>query len=179
MAGTFIDHDKPVVVIAEVGQEREAAMRLGRIGLDSVAGYIGGGMKAFDGRSDLVRSNERVTSKVLAQQLESSKPPYVIDVRSEGEWQAAHLDKTHHLPLNDILDHLDTLPKDQDVVIMCASGNRSSTAASLLSQRGVLRLTDLAGGIEDWQKEKLPVISQSSCSTKPLDKESASTTKPQ
>lgn len=179
-AGTFIDHDKPVVVIADAGQEREAAMRLGRIGLDSVAGYVGGGIKAFDGRTDLVRSNERVTAKTLAKQLQSDKPPYVIDVRSDGEWQTAHLDKTHHLPLNDILDHVDSLPKDQDLIIMCASGNRSSTAASLLSQRGVTRLTDLAGGIEGWQEEKLPVISQGSCSTKPLDKEPSSTTaKPQ
>ncbi len=179
-AGTFIDHDKPVVVIADAGQEHEAAMRLGRIGLDSVAGYVGGGIKAFDGRTDLVRSNERVDAKSLAKQMQSDKPPYVIDVRSDGEWQAAHLDKTHHLPLNDILDHVDTLPKDQELVIMCASGNRSSTAASLLSQRGVTHLTDLAGGIEGWQAEKLPVISQGSCSIKPVDKESSSTTtKPQ
>ncbi len=126
-------------------------------------------------------SNERVTAKGLAEKLQSDKPPYVIDVRSDGEWQTAHLDKTHHLPLNDILDHLDTLPKGQDVVIMCASGNRSSTAASLLSQRGVTRLTDLAGGIEGWQEQKLPVISESAaCTTKPLDKEPSCTkTKPQ
>ncbi len=178
-AGTFIDHDKPVVVIAEPGQEREAAMRLGRIGLDSVAGYVGGGMKAFAGREDLVRSNERQTPQSLAKSMQSDKPPYVIDVRSDGEWQTVHVDKTHHLPLNDILDHIDTLPKDQDLVIMCASGNRSSTAASLLSQRGVTRLTDLAGGIEGWQQEKLPVISEVTCPAKPLNAEQSGTTKPQ
>ena len=46
-------------------------MRLGRIGLDSVAGYIGGGMKAFDGREDLVRSNERQTAQSLAKSMQS------------------------------------------------------------------------------------------------------------
>lgn len=161
-AGTFIDHEKPVVIICDPGQEKEAVMRLGRIGLDSVAGYVGGGIKAFDGRVDLVRNNERVTAQQLAKLLQSEKPPYVLDVRSQGEWQAAHIENTHLLPLSDILEHVDTLPKDKEIIIMCASGNRSSTAASLLSQHGVTHLTDLRGGIEGWQVEKLPVISQTS-----------------
>ncbi len=160
-AGTFIDHEKPVVIIADPGQEKEAAMRLGRIGLDSVAGYIGGGMKAFDGREDLKRNNERVDAQELSKLMQSDKPPYVLDVRSQGEWQTAHIDNTHLLPLNDVLEHIDSLPKDREIIIMCASGNRSSTAASLLSQRGVTHLTDLRGGIEGWQQEKLPVVSQS------------------
>ncbi len=63
-AGTFIDHDKPVVVIADAGQEREAAMRLGRIGLDSVAGYVGGGMKAFDEETILWQATSESLLKV-------------------------------------------------------------------------------------------------------------------
>lgn len=156
-AGTFLDHDKPVVIIADPGQEKEAAMRLGRIGLDSVAGYVRGGITAFDGRADLVRNNERVTAQELSKLMKADKPPYVLDVRSPGEWQTAHIDNTHLLPLSDILEHVDNLPKDREIIIMCASGNRSSTAASLLSQRGLTRLTDLRGGIESWQSEKLPV----------------------
>lgn len=161
-AGTFIDHDKPVVIICDPGQEKEAAMRLGRIGLDSVAGYVGGGIKAFEGRNDLIRNNDRVTPRQLATLMQSDNPPYVLDVRSQGEWQAAHIDNTHLLPLSDILDNIEKLPKDKEIIIMCASGNRSSTAASLLNQRGIGHLTDLRGGIEGWQAEKLPVISQSS-----------------
>jgi rhodanese-related sulfurtransferase len=156
-------------------------MRLGRIGLDSVAGYIGGGMKAFNGREDLVKNTDRVTPEELSKLLKSDKPPYVVDVRSPGEWDAAHIDKTHLLPLSDILDHVDSLPKDKEIIIMCASGNRSSTAASLLSQRGVTHLTDLRGGIEGWQDQKMPVISGAPHDDKanPLDKEPSSTTKPQ
>jgi rhodanese-related sulfurtransferase len=156
-AGTFLDHDKPVVVICEPGQQREAVMRLGRIGLDNVAGYVDGGIKAFSDRADLVASNVRETPETLVKRMESKNPPYVIDVRSEGERQDAYIDGTVNLPLIDILEHVDALPKDKDLVIMCASGNRSSTAASLLAQRGVSRITDLAGGIEGWQAVKLPV----------------------
>lgn len=158
-AGTFIDHQKPVVVICEPGQQREAAMRLGRIGLDNVVGYVKGGVNAFKDRADLVRSNIRETPKTLVERMKSDNPPYVVDVRAESERQDAYVDGTVNVPLIEILENVDKLPKDKDLVIMCASGNRSSTAASLLSQLGVTRVTDLAGGIEAWQELKLPTKS--------------------
>jgi len=162
-AGTFLDHEKPVVVICEPGQQREAVLRLGRIGLDNVAGYVDGGIKAFNGRDDLVRSNVRETPQTLVKRMQSANPPYVIDVRSESERDAAYVDGTVLMPLIEILEHVEKLPKDKDLVIMCASGNRSSTAASLLAQRGVTRVTDLAGGIEGWQAVKLPVKQTAPC----------------
>lgn len=163
-AGTFLDHNKPVVVIAEPGKEREAAMRLGRIGFDNVVGYVKDGISAFDKRDDLVASNVRVTPGGLSDLMKSKSPPMIVDVRNDAEWNTASIDGTVHMPLISLLDKVDTLPRDRELVILCATGNRSSTAASLLSQRGLTRVTDLAGGIEAWQKQNLPVKQAVSCS---------------
>ncbi len=162
-AGTFIDHNKPVVIISYPGKEREAAMRLGRIGFDNVVGYVKDGIGAFEKRDDLVASNVRVTPETLSTQMKSKNPPMVVDVRNDSEWNTANIDGTVHMPLIGLLDKVDSLPRDRELVILCATGNRSSTAASLLSQRGVTHVTDLAGGIEAWQKQHLPVKQAVSC----------------
>ena len=78
------------------GGEEEAVMRLGRIGLDNVAGYLGGGMNALVSRDDLVERTERVTAAALAEWLagaraEMGAKPVVIDVRSEVEHAAGHV----------------------------------------------------------------------------------------
>jgi hydroxyacylglutathione hydrolase len=61
--GTLVDHERPVVVVAEPGREVEAATRLGRIGFDSVAGYLTGGMQQLDDFPELV---ERTTGSPRA-----------------------------------------------------------------------------------------------------------------
>ncbi len=162
-AGTFLDHGKPVVIIAEQGKEREAALRLGRIGFDNVVGYVKDGIGAFETRDDLVVSKVRATPDLLATLMKSKNPPMVVDVRTDAEWNLANIDGSVHMPLITLLDKVDSLPRDRELVILCASGNRSSTAASLLSQRGVTHVTDLAGGIEAWQKQHLPVKQAVSC----------------
>ncbi len=166
-AGTFLDHNKPVVIISDPGKEREAAMRLGRIGFDNVVGYVKGGIGAFEKRDDLVASNVRVTPDALAMQMKSDKPPMVVDVRNDAEWNSARIEGSVHMPLIGLLDKVDSLPRDRELIILCATGNRSSTAASLLSQKGVTHVTDLAGGIEAWQKQQLPVKQAVSCTKAP------------
>ena len=85
-AGTLLDPNKPIVLIAEPGTEQEAAMRLGRIGFDNVEGYLDGGMQALEHRPDLVQRIERMAAPTLAEQLAESISPVVLDVRTEREW---------------------------------------------------------------------------------------------
>ena len=74
-AGTLLDQQKPIVIISDLGREEEAAMRLGRIGFDHVAGYLEGGMLALKERPDLIRQTVRITATTLAEQLRSSNRP--------------------------------------------------------------------------------------------------------
>jgi hydroxyacylglutathione hydrolase len=153
-AGTILDREQPVVVVADPGRELEAATRLGRIGFDTIAGYLEGGMRQLDGAPELVGRTERVTAASLVEQLGSSDPPLVIDVRSSREWEQGHIDGAVNLPLSQLRERLDELPSDRPLVVHCAGGYRSAIAASLLRSEGLLRVTDLVGGIGAWDSAR-------------------------
>jgi rhodanese-related sulfurtransferase/glyoxylase-like metal-dependent hydrolase (beta-lactamase superfamily II) len=150
--GTLLDSQRPIVLIAEPGTETEAAVRLGRIGFDNVAGNLEGGMEALaSGPPELIDRIERVTAAALAEQLAGSAPPMLVDVRSPGEWEHDHITGSRNIPLSRLNDSLAELPEDRDVVVHCASGYRSAIAASLLRRAGRERVSDLVGGLPAWQ----------------------------
>ena len=97
-AGTILDSTKPIVIIAEPGREQEAALRLGRIGFDHIKGYLRNGMEALAKRQDLVWSTERVSAPMLAEELSSTNPPLVIDIRTPREWSARTSRPQHQSP---------------------------------------------------------------------------------
>ncbi|MBN8625427.1 MAG: MBL fold metallo-hydrolase [Planctomycetes bacterium] len=149
-AGTMLDRSRPVVIIAEPGHEEEAAMRLGRIGLDLTAGYLHGGLAALDKRPDLIARTERITAATLAEQLASTEPPLVLDVRTEKERAAGKIDCSLHIPVNHLRQRLAEVPADRPVVVHCAGGYRSAIACSLLEQAGRSNMIDLVGGYGAW-----------------------------
>ncbi len=63
-AGTVLNHTNPIVIIAAPGRESEAAIRLGRIGFDHVAGYLENGLKSLEARPELVGFTERLSARV-------------------------------------------------------------------------------------------------------------------
>ena len=156
-AGTLLDRERPIVIIAGRGREGEAAMRLGRIGFDHVAGYLAGGMEATELHRDLVRRMPRVTAPALAELLASSDPPVVLDVRAPSEREAAKIPGSLHIPLQHLLERIGEVPcGPRTVVVHCASGYRSSIAASLLERHGVPDVADLVGGMAAWRASNLP-----------------------
>jgi glyoxylase-like metal-dependent hydrolase (beta-lactamase superfamily II)/rhodanese-related sulfurtransferase len=154
-AGTLLKRDAPIVLVAEPGCEEEAAMRLGRIGYDHVAGYLEGGMQALATRPDLVRRTERITAATLAERLAAPQPPVVLDVRTVREWQEKRIEGSCNIPLNHLEERLADVPREREVVVHCGSGYRSSIAASLLEQHGFTQITDLVGGFAAWETSQL------------------------
>ena len=157
-AGTLLDRAKPIVLIAEPGREHEAALRLGRIGFDHVAGYLDGGMQALEARPDLVGRTERITAPTLAEQLAEADPPLVLDVRTEHEWRDKHIVGSLNIPLQQLRERLGEVPRDRRLVVQCGSGYRSAIAASLLKQHGVTALADLVGGFAAWEASQLATV---------------------
>ena len=166
-AGTILNQQKPIVIIADLGREEEAAMRVGRIGFDRVGGYLEGGMLALEERPDLIRQTVRVTATTLAEQLLSSEPPAVLDVRREQEWQDKRIEGSINIPLNELQERIGEVPTTQRVVVHCASGYRSSIAESLLAFYEQKNHTDLIGGIAAWEAAKLPTVSREEEKAKP------------
>ncbi len=157
-AGTLLGHERPIILITEPGGEEEAAMRLGRIGFDHVAGYLQDGLAALEWRRDLAEGWDRIVPAVLAEELAGENPPLVLDVRGPSEYGAKHLESALNIPLNHLLERLGELPRGRPVVVHCAGGYRSSIAGSILQREGIANLRDLAGGMAAWEAANLPVI---------------------
>jgi glyoxylase-like metal-dependent hydrolase (beta-lactamase superfamily II)/rhodanese-related sulfurtransferase len=151
-AGIVLNPKTPIVIIAEPGREQEAMTRLGRIGFDQVAGYLKDGMMGLKSRPDLITRTTRITAATLAETLTTSTQPKVIDVRTEREWQEGSIEHSLNIPLPHLSERLDEIPKNQPVVVHCASGYRSSIAASLLEGAGFTQVMDLVGGYDAWVK---------------------------
>jgi rhodanese-related sulfurtransferase len=160
--GTLLDPTQSVALIANPGREREAALRLGRVGFDAVAGYLDGGFDAVRERAELVRSVERWGADDFERAIASRESPLVLDVRNPGEWNDAHIRGSVLIPLAQLESRMAELPRDKKIAVHCASGYRSSIATSLLERGGFARLADLAGGIQAWQSAKKPTQSASS-----------------
>jgi hydroxyacylglutathione hydrolase len=154
-AGSVLSRDRPIVIIADPGREREAALRLGRIGFDHVVGYLDGGLASLAARSDLMATTERVSPALAAELLAGPHPPLVVDVRAPREHQQKHIDGSISLPLTHLTERLGELPKNRPLLVHCAGGYRSSVAASILQEKGFSQLQELAGGIAAWESAGL------------------------
>ena len=155
-AGSILDPQRPIVLIAEPGREQESAIRLGRIGFDRVVGYLQD-LHSLESRPELTVSVERLSPALAAERLRSSTPPQVVDVRSRHEHEAKHIEGSLHIPLNHLAERARELPADRPLLVHCAGGYRSSIAASLLQQLGYGDVSEIAGGIAAWEAAGLPL----------------------
>jgi rhodanese-related sulfurtransferase len=145
------------VIIANPGRESESAVRLGRIGFDNVVGYLNDGMRSLESRPDVTVKTERLSAALSAEQLASSEPPLLVDVRAPREREQRFIDGSVSVPLNQLAERAEELPKNRELLVYCAGGYRSSIAASLLQQKGFDRVSEIAGGIAAWDAAKLQV----------------------
>jgi hydroxyacylglutathione hydrolase len=81
----------------------------------------------------------------------------VIDVRQASEYADGHVPGAWHIAAGSLLDRLDDLPRDRPIVMMCASGYRSSVAASLLRRSGFRDVAWVASGLPAWEAQGRPV----------------------
>jgi hydroxyacylglutathione hydrolase len=148
-AGTLLSPERPIVLVCAPGREREAAVRLGRVGLDRVLGYLRSGIEATSGLIVRVRHPARITSDCLRRRL-AKGPVTLMDVRGETEWRQDGIPGSLNIPLQHLRERIAEIPEGP-VVVYCRTGERSSTAASLLEQAGRMNVVDLVGGIVAWK----------------------------
>ena len=158
-AGTVLDRERPIVIIADPGRESESALRLGRIGFDHVVGYLKDGLRSLESRPDLTATTERVSPSLAAERLQTGEP-IAIDVRAPREREEKAIAGSIGLPLSRLSERVDDLPRDRPLLVHCAGGYRSSIAASLLQRRGFRQVGEIAGGIAAWEAAKLPLTAR-------------------
>ena len=96
----------------------------------------------------------------MAQRLEASEPPVLLDVREPDEFAHCSIDGARNVPLRQLpmaLEHLQAW-KDREVVVYCHHGMRSLRAVQFLNQAGFSRVLNLTGGIDRWSLEVDPRV---------------------
>ena len=83
---------------------------------------------------------------------------FVLDVRTPEEWNEFHAPNTTLIPLDELAARVNELPKDQPIVVVCRSGNRSQTGRDILLQAG-FNATSMNGGLNQWRASGYPVVS--------------------
>ncbi len=83
--------------------------------------------------------------------------PALIDVREVWEFTRGHARGAHNIPLGELRQRLSEIPQDRDILLICQSGNRSSTAARMLMQAGYTRIFNVSGGTSAWYMHHLPL----------------------
>jgi hydroxyacylglutathione hydrolase len=154
-AGMVTDIGETIALITYPGHEQHAAMRLARIGADDVVGYLSvGGDGAFAPElRDLVRTAPRISAGELDGLLGQGAVA-LIDIRNPGERERGAIAGALHIPLAQLRARLSEVPAADPIVVHCASGWRSSVAASLLRERGFENVSDLGGGYHAWVRAR-------------------------
>ncbi|MBO9658275.1 MAG: MBL fold metallo-hydrolase [Chitinophagaceae bacterium] len=152
-AGSLLPFDAPMLLVADPGKEKESVVRLARVGLDKVEGYLEGGYEAWQAsgeKSDLIID---VEADELMMDIPFDQNLIVVDVRKPAEYADGHLKQSMNIPLADLTDpaSMVNFEDNHNIYVHCAAGYRSVIASSLLKRQGIHNLRNIVGG---WGKIK-------------------------
>jgi hydroxyacylglutathione hydrolase len=146
----------PVLIAETPEQVSEARIRLARIGIEDVAGYLEGGVEGWRKAGLPVEQVKQITAQELSSRMAEGGIG-VLDVRREAEFEGGHIEGADWHPLDRFKAALPDVPKDAPIAVHCKGGYRSLIAVSLLERAGYHNVVDLAGGFDAWVGARLPV----------------------
>lgn len=147
-AGSLLPFNQSLILVTDPGQERESVIRLSRVGIDKVEGYLDGGFEAWTNAGEPIDMIIDIEPYELAMDLPHDKRLQVLDVRKQGEFEAGHIRGAANVPLDTLADvvNIANIDDDSNLYIHCAGGYRSVIAASLLKRQGYHNLRNVLGG---------------------------------
>ncbi len=147
-----------MIVAEDEGGAAEAALRLARVGLENVTGYLAGGIEAwFDAGRALATLPQWPVDELKAQLAPGAPPLQVLDVRRPGEHIGGHVPGSLNIPLDRLRLESRSLDRARPLAIICASGYRSSVAGSLLQSEGWQSpIYNVVGGTSAWVAAGFP-----------------------
>ena len=149
-AGGVISPETPLVIVAEEGREREAKVRLARIGFDNVVGYLPRPELAMTEYPDVVRQSSRLDVAGLQNAMDANEDLQLVDIRQPGETAGGSIAGAILIPLTQLNSRIDELDPERPTIVFCAGGFRSSIAASRIVRAGFTDVSDLLGGYGAW-----------------------------
>jgi glyoxylase-like metal-dependent hydrolase (beta-lactamase superfamily II) len=160
--GALITMGTPIVLIADdVAEIDEAVMRLARVGIESVAGYLGGGMLAWDRAGFATEAIAQMPVDELLTRIAEGADLQLIDVRRPGEYNNGHAPGAVNLTLAHLDEEASKLDASRPTAVICQSGYRSSVATGILARRGFKEVFNVVGGTSAWINAGYEVEQQS------------------
>ncbi len=152
-AGAVLGLSSPPVLIADnMDQLSEARLRLARVGIENLPGYLDGGPEGWKQAGFGLAQLTQINVQELSTRLSELR---VLDVRRQGEWDAGHIASADWYPLDRFKAALPSLERNATVAVHCKSGYRSMIACSLL-QRAGYNVINVIGGFDAWEQAHLP-----------------------
>ncbi|HJT28108.1 MAG TPA: MBL fold metallo-hydrolase [Pyrinomonadaceae bacterium] len=151
-AGSLIPLNASIVIIADTGaQVDESVVRLARVGIEKVKGYLEGGVTSWREAGLALNTLPQVSVAELNERI-ANHEMQIVDVRRPAEYVSGHVPRAQNAPLANLEKSLVPLKleKDKLTAVICAGGYRSSAAASLLQQQGFSNLLNVTGGTSAW-----------------------------
>ena len=151
-AGWFLNYEEQFILVAEDAQIEDLTRKLMRIGLDNIYGYI----SDIKEMGVALQTAATITTQGLKDLLNRNRVQ-VVDVRGATEFESGHIEGADHLFAGTLEDNLDKINKDEQVVILCQAGDRSTIAYSILKKYGVEKVKNYSSGMKEWLELGNPV----------------------
>ena len=155
-AGWMLDPQRPLLLVLENDAQLTTVLNhFARTGFDRFAGYLAGGMSAWENAGFELLSLAQLHVNELAARNARAGQVSVLDVRSPQEWAKGHVPGARHIFLPELLGQLGTLDKTKPTAVYCDSGYRASIGASLLQSHG-FEVSNVPGSWQAWKASDLP-----------------------
>lgn len=149
--------EQPLLIVAEPGKEKEAMIRLARVGYDNVKGYLQGGFAAWKNAGKNTDFIENWSVEQLEQAL-GGGDQVLLDVRKASEYESQHAVGAANKPLDYFEDHLSWFNPATHYLVHCASGYRSVMFISCMKRHGFHHVTNIPDGFQGIKKSmKIPL----------------------
>ena len=161
-AGWVLPYDKRLLIVPSSPAEMpEVVTHLIRVGLDQVEGYLDDGMDAWENQGFEISQLGSISVQGLHSRLEKkgASNTFVLDVRTESEWNGGHIDGALHIHGGVLKDRYSEVPRDRPIAVVCGTGYRGSIAASFLKSNGWEDVSNVLGGMTAWKAVGLPTSS--------------------
>lgn len=139
-----------MIVSESVERAKEASLRLARVGLENVTGFLDGGLASWGEALLPVVAVPQIDVDELHARINEGAQLRVLDVRNATEFASGHVPGAQNAPLVELEARLREVPREMPIAVICAGGYRSSTAASLLRRNGIEGLFNVVGGTSAW-----------------------------
>lgn len=139
------DISKKLILVAPKGREKEAIIRLSRVGFDNVIGYLKGGVNSWIKNGGII---SEVFNESASKFSTCDNNKDILDVRSENEHKSESLQNSLNIPLINLNKSIEKISFEEKFYVHCKGGYRSMIASSILLAKGISNFSNIPGGYD-------------------------------